>query len=227
MVENKLIKENQEQNQKKPRKKRTSLKTIYIYYAEDSVENVDYAIGQLEPDEKAILDKLFGNDYHQPQKGVLTCAEKNKLHKKVLPKMNQILLGIREGTIVVVKESLNKGNPNSGEVEAVDLFCAMPSFHSDFTKEDYEAMRSYLMRDEFQDAIKSLPLEECVVAALSLSLVGEKPVSLSTISQLLGISSEDAVTMTKKGLFAMKETFDTKVEEEGNFHVKRIGGNIS
>ncbi len=200
----------------KERRKRRDFTTIYTVFSEDSKENVDYAISVLTDIERDIIDIRWGENKRE-----LTQKEKNRLRMVVLPKMEQTLEDIKAGKITIpVALELEK---SSSSVEQ-DIFSAMPVSTEEFTKEDYQALRNYITRPEYQEALKMLPFEDCIIAALSLSLVGNKTVPFSVLAELLGISEGEVEEVAKKGLFAMKEKFDASVDVAAKEHVKEIGG---
>ena len=108
--------------------------------------------------------------------------------------------------------------------EEKDIFSAMPILSETFTKEDYQALRTYITRPEFQDALKTLPFDDCIIAALSLSMVGNKQVPFDVLAELLGIDEGEVEDIAKKGLFALKEKFDNSVDMVVKAPVKEIGG---
>ncbi len=210
-------------------KTRRSLKTIYIYFAKENPLHVDYALNHLAPSDRAIFDHLYGEDYHQPQKGTITNAERARLHSRVLPKMTQTIEDIKAGRIVLSEEKkpVEIPVPTVEEVtstEEKDLFASLPILQETFTKKDYEALREYLQRPEFLEQVHNLPLQDCVIAAISLSLLGNKTVSPAVLGELLGLEEEEVKQSMKKGLFTIKEQFDQKVDEASSEYVKKIGG---
>ncbi len=224
----------EETPKKPPRKTRSSLKTIYIYFEEESPLAVDYAIASLRPEDKEILDHLFGKDYHQPEKGILTVQERNRLHRKILPEMQKAIERFKkEKTPVTVpletpKVELTKEIiPPLEEKEDTsidDFFASVPLLQEEFTQKDYEDLKAYLQREEFQDEVRTLPLQDCVIAALSLSMVGNKPVTPSILASLLGMEEEEIKESIKRGLFAMKKRFDEEVDQASLEHIKKLGG---
>ena len=198
---------------KQEKKHRRSLKSIYIYFKEEEETVVDFAISQLSEKEKQILDHLFGEDYHQPQKGTLTAGERAYLFRKVLPHLTTLIQSKKE--IV------------SSEVKTIvpeDIFSTLPILPEEWTKEDYERMKTYLQRKEYQEEVSTLPLDACVVTSLALSMVGKREVSFNELKTLLGWTSEEVATALKQGIFQIKERFDKEVEEEEKGQVKKLGG---
>lgn len=208
---------------KTTRRKRRDLSTPYSSFSEESQEIVDLAISRLNDKDKAICDLKWGE-----VKRSLTSKEKNRFFQVILPtlqktidelKLEQSLPELPESGVEVLAEA-----PLAPTLQEQDIFSTMPTTSEDFTKQDYQALRDYITRPEYQDALKMLPFEDCIIAALSLSMVGNKPVPFSALASLLGVEEKEIEEIAKKGLFAMKETFDAKVDEQAKPAVKELGG---
>ena len=128
------------------------------------------------------------------------------------------------GKQVAVDDVALSGSTHPYQYTEGDTFSAMPVLSEGFTKEDYEALRAYIARPEYQDAVKTLPLEDCVVAALSLTMVGNKKVSFGVLAELLGMDEKEVEQIAKRGLFALKEKFDNSVDKAAEPYVKELGG---
>lgn len=233
---------------KKERRKRRDLTTVYTCFSEEPKEIVDFALSLLTSEEKSVLDIRWGEN----SRPFASTKEKNKFFQVVLPKLERYVTDIKEGRITVEErfpdEEVPLGfvNPSTFEgtqtlVDDVvlsgsthtyhydenegDVFSAMPtSLSEEFTKEDYAALRAYITRPEYQDAVKTLPLEECVVATLSLTMIGKKQVSFSVLASILGIEKKEVEEIAKRGLFALKEKFDSSVDKVAEPYVKELGG---
>ena len=216
-------------------KKRRSLKSIYIYYSEEKEEHVDYGISLLKLDERSVLDHLYGEDYHQPQKGKITPGEKAKLYRVILPKIAAGISEIKEKEKLenVSHEKVTTTLPGvqeefvrEGEIPPREstFVHGLTKVEDSFSKKDYEMLRDYLRRPEFQAALLELPLEESVITALTLSLIGTKRVSIATLAELLGIEKDQVMEDAKKGLFQIKKCFDFEIDNQGERFVKKIGG---
>ncbi len=230
---------------KKERRKRRDLTTVYTCFNGEPKETVDFAISLLTPEEKATLDIRWGEN----SRPFASTREKNKFFQVVLPKLEGYVADIREGRITVDERfqdeeaPLGFANPTSLEVKKAlvddailsgsthpyqyaegDTFSAMPALSEEFTKEDYEALRAYITRPEYQDAVKTLPLEDCVIATLSLTMIGNKKVSLTVLAEILGMDVKEVEQIAKKGLFALKEKFDNSVDKAAEPYVKELGG---
>lgn len=143
--------------------------------------------------------------------------------------MTQTIEDIKAGKIVLSEEKKPVEIPVSlveevTSTEEKDLFASLPTLQETFTKKDYEALREYLKRPEFLEQVHNLPLQDCVIAAISLSLLGNKTVSPAVLGELLGIDEEEVKQSMKRGLFTIKERFDQKVDEVSSEYVKKIGG---
>ncbi len=212
---------------KKERRKRRDLSSAYTCFREDSKETVDFALSLLTSEEREVLEIRWGEN----SRAFASSKEKNKFHQTVLPKLEQYVIDIREGKIKIPADEEIPASiePVSSSVvedraDADDLFSAMPTLSNEFTKEDFQALRAYLMRPEYQDAVKTLPFEDCIIAALSLSMIGKKQVPFSVLSDLLGIEEKEVAEIAKRGLFALKAKFDTQVDVAAKASVKTIGG---
>ncbi len=236
--ERKVMVKNQEKREKdktsipvettqKEKKTRRSLKTIYIYFKEESEQAVDAAISTLLPKEKAILDRLYGEDYHQPVKGTITNSERTYLHRVVLPKMARVIAAGKGISDSIQKELVPSPTFRVSSPSLDNFLASVPIPQEQFTKQDYEVLRTYLQREEFQQALQTLSLEEAVITALSLSLVGNKKMLPSEIAPLLGMTEEEVRQACQRGLFKLKETFDQAIEEAKDSYEKKLGGMTS
>jgi len=223
---------------KKERRKRRDLSSAYTCFSEDTKETVDFAISLLTVEEREILDIRWGENC----RAFASSKEKNRFFQVVLPKLERYVVDIREGKIKLPDDgttTLDVPTPEKSVVDDVahkgstvtyswtepdDIFKSMPILSEEFTKEDYQMLRNYISRPEYQDALKVLPFEECIIGALSLSIIGKKPISFSVLADLLGMESEEVEEIAKRGLFAMKEKFDNTVDTVAKEHVKTIGG---
>ena len=227
---------------KKERRKRRDLTTVYTCFNGEPKETVDFAISLLTPEEKATLDIRWGEN----SRPFASTREKNKFFQVVLPKLEGYVADIREGRITVderfpdevispstaplvgkqvaVDDVALSGSTHPYQYTEGDTFSAMPVLSEGFTKEDYEALRAYIARPEYQDAVKTLPLEDCVVAALSLTMVGNKKVSFGVLAELLGMDEKEVEQIAKRGLFDLNEKFDNSVDKAAEPYVKELGG---
>lgn len=218
-----------EESPTKERRKRRDLTNAYTCFSGDSKETVDFALSLLTQEERDVLDIRWGEN----RRPFASVKERNKFFQVVLPKLEKNVIDIREGRITISVDTKNKlpeETPSSTTLQSKlvdeqdDIFVSMPTLSTEFTKEDYEALRAYISRPEYQDAIKTLPLEECIIAALSLTMIGNKPVSFATLAELFGVKEKEVEEIAKKGLFALKEKFDTHVDMVARAQVKEIGG---
>lgn len=231
---------------KKERRKRRDLTTVYTCFNGESKEIVDLALSLLTPEERAILDIRWGEN----NRPFASTKEKNKFFQVVLPKLEGYVADIKDGKITfeerfpdeelplgfvspvpltdtptLVDDVALSGSTHTYHYAEGDIFSEVPTALSEeFTKEDYEALRSYISRPEYQDAIKSLSLEDCVIASLSLTVIGKKPVPFSALADLLGLEEKEIEAIAKKGLFALKEKFDNSVDKVAEPYVKELGG---
>ena len=74
-------------------------KTIYDYFENYSKEEVDTMFSMLEPWEKDIVIKRYGNDFTKEFKSILKDDAKNSFYYKVFPKMKSLIKKIHNEKI--------------------------------------------------------------------------------------------------------------------------------
>lgn len=67
------------------------VKTIYDYFKDYSISQIDYAISYLNDESKDILTMKFGGDLKNPVIGRISSIQERKFYNKVLPRLTRIL----------------------------------------------------------------------------------------------------------------------------------------
>ena len=189
-----------------------------------NLDTIHQISGVLTKAQYDLLTKRYGENLDTYLSNTITHSESVRLYQKVIPKLKtelQRVSHLEEQTIATKKVAQSSLEPHTNYFKGLPVDIK-PS--SKFTKEDYQQLRNYLCQAGYEDTLKDLPLEECVVASLSLSMVGNKTISLTELADLLQMDIEEVRTVLKKGLHQIKQTLDTEVDKEETEHVKKLGG---
>ena len=182
------------------------------YDKNDVIKSLD----ALTDDERELLKKKYGVDYESGVRGSLDNKSSIVVYNKIIPKIKKILANDSEFA------KTEQTGIISIERDNTDFFGSVPIVETDeFTKEDYLAVREYISRTEFQEAIKSLDLEDAVLATLVLVKVNGKTVPFDVVSKLYDIDEVELREVIKKGLFKIKEKFDQAVDDFGYEYIKK------
>ena len=82
-----------------------------------------------------------------------------------------------------------------------------------FTKEDYINVLELFNHPIFIELTKQMPIEECLIVSLKMGFFKKKYFTTKSISDFFGISVEEVIGITKKGLTLFKEQFNCLLDQ--------------
>lgn len=177
-------------------------------------EDVTSVLNHLEKEEISLLQKKYGVDYESGTRGALDNKSSIVVYNRIIPKIKRLLSA----------EFAKNNQPDiiSVERDSSDFFGSVPIIKSnEFTKDDYCAIRDYLNRSEFKDALSSLDLEDAVLSTLILIKINGKTIPFDIVTKLYDLNEEELKEIIKQGLIKIKEKFDKAVDEFGYEYIKK------
>ena len=111
-------------------------------------------------DERELIEKKYGYDLKNGQKGILNSDESRFVSCVILKKLKNILKTFDDDANI---------------------------FNDSFSLADFNVLRNYIEGASFQDSLKKFELENSLPAVLSIMVINDKYVPLSIISLLCGV----------------------------------------
>lgn len=228
---------------KERKKEMAKLKTIYEYFKDYTKEQVDEMLTKLTEEEKSLIRVRYGEDLNNPVPTKLTKKQMDKFYGSLVPKMKRLLsnpLGkkrsrqrndiIQQQLIVEQIESTNrepayddKTSNESLEFEgkttqvspiAIQEKVEQPTNNKEeITKEECIKILELLRTPTFAQMMSTLSVKEAVIIALKLGYIDGKCFSVESISEFLGIESEEVTEITKKVLLSYKENINNFLDK--------------
>ncbi len=207
------------------------IRTIYEYFNTYTKEQIDIILKKLSEEEKSLIEARYGKDLNNPVAGKLDRKQTNEFYGSLIPKIRRRLFNsnnvkkTRDKEIETNENTL--GNLKTNEVKALTKilnencsYINIPekeniSTRKDIevmTKEDYIKILELLRTPIFSKMMDMYSPKEILIASLKLGYVDGKCFSNASISEFLGVDSQEIINTTKTILLAYKEKINQAID---------------
>ena len=205
------------------------VQTLYQYFNTYKKEQIDQVISGLTEEEKALLNKRYGDNLSNPVQTKLTKEEYEKFYGSLLPKIKRKLKKIKTQQPIIklpVTKEEQATDPNSNKINIEEPKQTIPSQpiveldvneqektkEEPLTKEDYLKMLELLRNPRFSNMLNKYSAKEKIIISLKLGYIDGKCFSTKSISEFLSIPEQEIITLTRKVLLEYQKMINSIFE---------------